>query len=176
MQTEQTQVSPPTTRERAPTKGRSPGWMWPVIAALAVAVLALGASLVYVLTTAEDEVVVTPPQPEALVDRFVATWNNGGPEDFARIYAPDASMRDNAPGMSVLVLQGRSDIHSMAADGWMGEVRRIGPVTGSGDTTVFPATFFAEGGDRDAVVTLRTVDGKIVEQRILWLEFLAVSS
>ena len=145
--------SPITTPEP-----RRVGWVWALVAVLTVAVLALGAALVYPAVTTTDG--------EAVMNDLMDAWNSGDVTAFPDVYAPDATMivsgRDTVVGLAEI----QAAAGAVQADGF--QVERTGPVTESDNLIAYPATITTDTETADAMIVLRYDNGMVFDHAVIW--------
>lgn len=148
-----------------PPEPRRTGWMWALIAVLTVAVLALGATLVYPAVTTTDG--------EKVMNEFMDAWNSGNVTAFPDVYAPDAVVvLGTARGAAAAeTIKGLPEIVKLAGSGQaMGfQIERTGPVTESQGLIAYPATATTDTETTDLMVVLRYDDsGMVLEHYAIW--------
>lgn len=141
------------------TPERRTGWMWALIVLLGVAVLALGAALVYPAVTTTDG--------EEVMNRFDDAWNSGEVTAFPDIYASNATIV-LSDGQTYSGL-GEIEATAGAAQGQGFRIERTGTVTESDNLIAYPATVTIGGDTGDAMIVLRYDDaGMVLEQQVIW--------
>lgn len=136
-----------------------------MVTVLTVAVLALGAALVYPAVTTTDG--------EAVMNEMIDAWNSGNVTTFPDVFAPDAII---VPGTArgaagPETVEGIQAIVGAAGDtqaqGF--QVERTGPVTESESLIAYPATVTTDTETADLMVVLRYDDsGMILEHYAIW--------
>ena len=140
------------------TPERRTGWMWALIVVLGVAVLGLGATLVYPAVTTTDG--------EAVMNELTDAWNSGDVTAFPDIYAPDAMAvvgADTVKGLPAI----EAAAGDMQAQGF--RIERTGPATESPNLIAYPATVTTDTETADLMVVLRYDDsGMVLEHYAIW--------
>jgi hypothetical protein len=146
-------------------ESRRAGWMFALIAVLGVAVLALGAALVYPAVTTTDG--------EAVMNGLDDAWNSGEVTAFPDIYASNAvivvgTARGSATAETIKGLDAiEASASDMQAQGF--HIERTGPVTESPSLIAYPATITTDTETTDLMVILRYDDsGMILEHYAIW--------